>query len=215
MVKWYEKRGMFLEKNIFISFLLVFILLMSACSNSNEESASDENKILELEEKIEELNNIISKQDNTIDELEKNLKSEQIKTVSNAQGNSKDSIPVLKLGETYSDDKIDVTISQIEYTTSPNKGVQVYFEVVNKSENPLELPGRLTFALEDPKFEEEFNKIGHSINFSPHGYIYQDEGRKGSYQYIYDREINITEITYHAHGSDYSNQRTIATWVID
>lgn len=194
------------------------MLALSACSNSNEELESDVpvvNKVLELEEKIEELNNIIAEQSNTIEELEMKLNVDQIETVGKTQEDLNDSIPILELGETYSDDKIDVTINQIEYVSSSNKGVQVYFEVVNKSENPLQLPGSLIFTLEDSQYEEEFNRIGHSINFDPYGYIYQDEERKGSYHYIFEREINITEITYRAHGSDYKNQGNIATWAID
>lgn len=201
-----------------ITLLLVFMLVLSACSNSNEELESDVpavNKVLELEDKIEKLNNVIAEQSKTIEELEMKLNVDQIETVGNTQEDLNDSIPILELGETYSDDKIDVTISQIEYVTSSNRGVQVYFEVVNKSESPLQSPGSFIFTLEDSQFEEEFNRIGYSINFDPYGYIYQDEERKGSYHYIFEREISITEITYHAHRSDYTNEETIATWVID
>lgn len=201
-----------------ITLLLVSMLVLSACSNSNEELASDVpavNKVPELEEKIEELNNIITEQSNTIEELEMKLNVDQIETAGNTQEDSNDSIPILELGETYSDDKIEVTISQIEYVTSSNKGVQVYFEVVNKSEKPLQSPGSFIFTLEDSQFGEEFNRIGYSINFEPYGYIYQNEERKGSYRYIFEREINITEITYHAHRSDHTNEGVIATWVID
>src|SRR5690625_1996171 len=176
-------------KRLYITLLLVFILLLPACTSSNEEFVSDvstESKVLELEEKNKELNSIIAERDDTIKELEMKLDSGQIETVDNTQENSNDSIPVLKIGETYSDDKIDVRISQIEYTASSNKGIQVYFEVVNKSGNPLESPGRLEFTLEDSKYEEELNRIGYTINFNPHGYIYQDEERKGSYRYTFE-----------------------------
>lgn len=201
-----------------LTLLLVSMLVLSACSNSNEEFVSDVptvNKVSELEEKIEELNNIIAEQSNIIEELEMKLNVDQIEIAGNPQGDSNDSIPILELGETYSDDKIEVTISRIEYVTSSNKGVQVYFEVVNKSENPLESPGSFIFSLEESQFEEEFNRIGYSINFDPYGYIYQDEERKGNYHYIFEREIDITEITYHAHRSEYTNEGVIATWVID
>lgn len=141
-------------KRLHITLLLVFILVLPACTSSNEEIVSDEStdgKVLELEEKIKELNSIIAERNDTIKQLEMKLDSGQIETVDNTQENSNDSIPVLKIGETYSDDKIDVTISKIEYT---DKGIQVYFEVFNKSENPLESLGVLSSHLRIPNMKK-------------------------------------------------------------
>lgn len=108
---------------------------------------------------------------------------------------SAEEVPTLALGETFSNDDIEVTIKSIEYLEDR---IQVYFEVLNKSEEPLERPGSLKFSLKEGQFEEEFNNLGYGHHFNETDfYVYQDERRDGYYQYLYDRNVTITEIRYH------------------
>jgi len=123
-------------------------------------------------------------------------------------------IPTLTLGETYSDDRYDIKVTEVKYHSSINKGPEVFFEVKNKREEPLDHPGSLSFKLSDEKFEGELNSLGYTINFNPLGFIYQNEKRSGSYHYLFDRDVKITEITYHFSESGFRKE-PIAKWVVE
>lgn len=202
------KEGLTLKK--FIVFILVsFILVLSACSNDSIQA-----NVEELEKKIEEQEKIIEQQKLKIEQLEQSLENNKNTLTDSDESANVSANPTLKLGETYSDENIEVTISQINYVSSPNNGVQVYFEVTNKSETPLELPGTFKFKLDNQQFEEEFNSIGYTINFEPYGYIYQGEKRSGNYHYLYERDVKVIEITYFIQESGYATQ-PVATWIIE
>ncbi|MBD1222765.1 hypothetical protein [Virgibacillus halodenitrificans] len=197
--------------------LLGFILLLSACTgNTNEDVSSQEetkNKITELEKKIEEQSKKIEEQKETIEEFKSKQTNEKAETVSQNVDDTNDTSPTLKIGETYSDDKIEVTVFRIENTTTVNKGIQVFFEVKNKSKTPLQTPGTFKFSLKDKQFEEELNRLGYTINFEPHGYIYQGEERNGNYHYLFERDVEITEATFYINENGFANQ-PIATWKV-
>lgn len=106
-------------------------------------------------------------------------------------------IPTLNLGGTFSDEEIEVTVNKVEYVHEENIGFKVYLSVTNKSKKPLEQPGALQFKLDNSQFEKEVNNLGYVHGFESHGYIYQNETREGYYQYLFDRNIKIEEITFH------------------
>lgn len=219
-------------KKVWCVIFIIFVITLTACASSTGDELSEDeltdDKLEEVEKekeqlivKIKELEKQIDEQSQTIEEQKENIEAlgltqsvnnYEVKNESEEYNNT--SISTLKLGETYSDDKYDITVTGIEYTSTLNKGPEVFFEVRNKSEEPLENAGSLTFRLNDAKYEEEFNNLGYTINFNPPGFIYQDEKRSGSYHYLFDRDVKITEITYHLSESGYPKD-PIATWVIE
>lgn len=215
--------GILVKKLLFIT-ILAIMLALSACSNTTKETVSDETtvtKIEELEKEVEDQNNTIVEQEKIIEEQKKiieNIKMKQESNKSESKDNNQDntnkSTPTFKLGETFSDDKLEITLSQVVYTSAPNKGVQVYFEVTNNSEEPLESPGILKFKLDNTKYEEEFNRLGYGMNFDSIGFIYQGEKRSGNYHFYFERDFKVLEVTYHINESGYAKQ-PIATWIIE
>lgn len=121
-------------------------------------------------------------------------------------------IPILKIGETFSDDQIEVTIKNIEYIKgSPDKGFNVYLFVKNKSEQPLISPGGLRFKINESKYEKEINNIGYINHFDSNGYIYKGETREGHYQYLFDKDISIKELEYNTGIVNYPK----AKWIVE
>ncbi|MGE7689691.1 copper amine oxidase N-terminal domain-containing protein [Lysinibacillus sp. NPDC097214] len=120
-------------------------------------------------------------------------------------------IPTLKIGETFSDDQVEVTIKKVEYVDDVNKGFNVYFSVTNKSEKPLIYPGGLQFKINESKYEEELNRKGYSHHFDSKGYIYKGETTEGHYQYLFDKDISIKEIEYNTGIVNYPK----AKWIVE
>ncbi|UOQ47733.1 hypothetical protein MUN88_17015 [Gracilibacillus caseinilyticus] len=196
--------------------LLSLLLMLTACSNNEAEQtiANQSDTIKDLENTIEEQANTIESQKNTIAELEDSMTEDNHESedlVNKNENGTNEEIPTLALGETYSDDEIEVTIHNVEYLSD---GVEVFFEVHNKSEEPLEKAGSLKFTLDEEQFEEEFNRLGYGMNFDNTGYIYEGEKRKGSYNYIYDRDVTIKEIKYHYSKSGVTTD-LVATWRVE
>lgn len=107
-------------------------------------------------------------------------------------------IPTLKLGETYSDNQIEVTIKKVEYVQEKYyKGYNVYFSVKNKSKETLDSMGGLQFKINESKYQKEINNNSIIIHFGSSRYIYEGESKDGYYEYIIDRDVKIEEITYH------------------
>ncbi|MED3798333.1 copper amine oxidase N-terminal domain-containing protein [Lysinibacillus capsici] len=107
-------------------------------------------------------------------------------------------IPTLKLGETYSDNQIEVTIKKVEYVQEKYyKGYKVYFSVKNKSKETLDSMGGLQFKINESKYQKEINNNSIIIHFGSSRYIYEGESKDGYYEYIIDRDVKIEEITYH------------------
>ncbi|MEY2355903.1 copper amine oxidase N-terminal domain-containing protein [Lysinibacillus capsici] len=126
----------------------------------------------------------------------------------------KKEVPTLKIGETFSDDQIEVTIKKVEYVNGVNKGFNVYLSVTNKSEKPLQQAGGLQFRLIDSKYEEELNRIGYSHHFESNGYLYKGETRNGYYQYLFDGDVKIEEITFHIMDSGILEESK-AKWIVE
>lgn len=120
-------------------------------------------------------------------------------------------IPTLKLGETYSDNQIEVTLKKVEYVDGVDKGFNVYLSVTNKSEKPLIYPGGLRFKINESKYEKEINDIGYVNHFDSNGYIYKGETTEGHYQYLYDKDISIKEIEYNTGIVNYPK----AKWIVE
>ncbi|WP_117161431.1 hypothetical protein [Paraliobacillus sp. X-1268] len=195
-------------KKLVCLFLLLFLV---ACSNDETvESSTDQTEIInELEKTIEEQTKTLESKEQRIVELESMVAEETDDSKEVAENNETNGeVSTLALGETFSNEEIEVTIQKLEYVSG---GVQAYFEVHNKSEEPLEKPGSLKFKLEESELEEEFNKLGYSMNFDDAGYLYEGEKRSGSYMYMYDRDITISEVSYHKSESGYTTD-LIAKW---
>lgn len=131
-----------------------------------------------------------------------------------------DRVPTLKLGETYSDANIEVTVHGLEYLSGYSdkegfdEGFNIFFEVHNKSEKPMESNGAFNFKLEETMYEEEVNRLGYAHYFDEYGYIYPGEMRNGYYSYSFSKDITIKEIHYYTHVSGYKED-LIAKWKID
>lgn len=107
-------------------------------------------------------------------------------------------VPILNIGETYSDEKIEVTIKEVEYVqVGENDGFKVYLTITNKSDKPLENTGGLQFKLNNPQYEKELNNLGYSSHFDSNGYIYKGETRDGYYQWYFERDVEIKEIDFY------------------
>ncbi|WP_430788374.1 hypothetical protein VBD025_00810 [Virgibacillus flavescens] len=102
-------------------------------------------------------------------------------------------IPTLKAGELFSDNQIDVRIKEVKYLDG---AFRVYLYVRNKGEDPFENPGQLQFKLKDSKYENEVNRLGFGHHFNRKGYIYQGEESDGFYEWQFERDIEIEEITF-------------------
>ncbi|MEG0694152.1 MAG: stalk domain-containing protein [Erysipelotrichaceae bacterium] len=122
-------------------------------------------------------------------------------------------IPTLKIGETYSDNQIEVTIKDIEYINDDvdNKGFKVHFLVKNKSNQPLTHAGGLQFKLNERKYEREVNGGGYTINLDSTGYIYKGETVEGNYHYRFDKDISIKEIEFNTGIVNYPK----AKWIVE
>ncbi|WP_347723535.1 copper amine oxidase N-terminal domain-containing protein [Lysinibacillus capsici] len=125
--------------------------------------------------------------------------------------NEEKKVPTLKIGETFSDDQIEVTLKKVEYVDGVDKGFNVYLSVTNKSEKPLIYPGGLRFKINESKYEEELNRIGYSNHFDSKGYIYKGETTEGHYQYLFDKDISIKEIEYNTGIVNYPK----AKWIVE
>ncbi|MFB7157814.1 stalk domain-containing protein [Lysinibacillus sp. NPDC056232] len=123
----------------------------------------------------------------------------------------KKEVPTLKLGETFSNDKIEVTIKNVEYVQGDNNGFKVYLSVTNKSEQPLTSPGGLRFKINESKYEVGINAIGNIYHFDSKGYIYKGETTEGYYQYLFDKDISIKEIEYNTGIVNYPK----AKWIVE
>lgn len=123
-------------------------------------------------------------------------------------------IPTLQLGETYKKDGLEITIEKLEYLTAPEKGFRVYFSIVNNSKYTLKDIGRLEYKLTNSKYENEINEKGFRINVNKDGYIYSNESVFGYYEYIYENNINITEIIYYIYIDGREMSFPIAKWAI-
>lgn len=87
--------------------------------------------------------------------------------------------------------------------------------MLNKSEEPLENSGSMKFSLKEDQFEEEFNNLGYGHHFNETDfYVYQDERRDGYYQYLYERDVTITEIRYHYSVSGFTTD-LVAKWRVN
>ena len=104
---------------------------------------------------------------------------------------------ILSLGETFTDEQIEVTVKDIEYVHRINKGFKVYLSVTNKSTKPLQQPGGLQFKLNNALYEDEVNMSGYSHHFESNGYIYPGETRDGYYQWLFDKDVKIEEIEFY------------------
>ena len=124
-------------------------------------------------------------------------------------------VPVLSMGETFSDEQVEVTIKDVEYVQDGNNnGFKVYFSVTNKSKKPLDHPGGLQFKLNNAQYEEELNRSGYKLGFETHGFIYEGETRDGYYQYLFDRDVKIKEIEFRIHENGYLKQSK-AKWKVE
>ncbi|WP_342551063.1 copper amine oxidase N-terminal domain-containing protein [Lysinibacillus sp. FSL M8-0216] len=125
--------------------------------------------------------------------------------------NEEKKVPTLKIGETFSDDQIEVTLKKVEYVDGVDKGFNVYLSVTNKSEKPLIYPGGLRFKINESKYEKEINDIGYINHFNSKGYIYKGETTEGHYQYLFDKDISIKEIEYNTGIVNYPK----AKWIVE
>ncbi|MCS1392434.1 copper amine oxidase N-terminal domain-containing protein [Lysinibacillus boronitolerans] len=125
--------------------------------------------------------------------------------------NEEKKVPTLKIGETFSDYQIEVTLKKVEYVDGVDKGFNVYLSVTNKSEKPLIYPGGLRFKINESKYEEELNRIGYSNHFDSKGYIYKGETTEGHYQYLFDKDISIKEIEYNTGIVNYPKSK----WIVE
>lgn len=126
----------------------------------------------------------------------------------------KKEISILRLGETFSDEQVEVTIKEVEFVHGVNKGFKVYLSVTNKSTKPLEQPGGLRFKLNNSQYEEELNKSGYVHGFKSNGYIYPGETRNGYYQWLFDKDIKIKEIDFYIMESGILKESK-ATWKVE
>lgn len=112
----------------------------------------------------------------------------------------------VKVGDTITNDGLSVTTEKIEYngnnfrpddpdsTSRYSKGFGVYYKIENKSERVYQKPG-IRFKLELSKFEHEVNSIGYSHHPAKAScYMYPGETLTGFYQYVFECDINISEI---------------------
>lgn len=125
--------------------------------------------------------------------------------------NEEKKVPTLKIGETFSDDQIEVTLKKVEYVDGVDKGFNVYLSVTNKSEKPLIYPGGVRFKINESKYEKEINDIGYVNHFDSKGYIYKGETTEGHYQYLFGKDIVIKEIEYNTGIVNYPK----AKWIVE
>lgn len=104
-------------------------------------------------------------------------------------------IPTLKIGETFSNAQLDITLQKIEYAS---QGIEIYFDYHNKSDIPVQMPGNFQFKLDQPMYEHELNNMGFSYRSQSFGYIYKGESRSGYYFYVFDKNVKIKELTFHS-----------------
>lgn len=150
----------------------------------------------------------------TINNLDEEDSNNKIEDVPNNEKYLKE-IPMLKIGETYTDGQIEVTVEKVEYINNGvNDGFKIYFEVFNKSNNTLENEGGFQFRLKQSLYEDEVNELGYGIHFNKMGYIYPNEKRTGYFYYLYNREIEIKEIQYHYRESGILKE-PISKWIVD
>mgnify|MGYP001064792488 CR=1 FL=1 len=153
-------------------------------------------------------------------------KVEEIKKEEPTVKSTDDLINKVKIGDTITNDGLSVTIEKIEYngdnfrpddpdsTTIYSKGFGVYYKIENKSERVYQKPG-IRFKLEPSKFEHEVNSIGYSHHpVKASSYIYPGETLTGFYQYVFERDINISEIKVLMQGPDYYPQQAFGTWLV-
>lgn len=197
-----------------VIYLLIVFLFLAACSTTNSSEISEvknelrvkNNKLVELEKEIAQNEKTIKKQKKKIKELEKTEDEHNL-----GYKNEDQKIPTLKVGETFSNDELEITIKQV---TNVSDGIKVDFEVHNKSDTPFEGNGGLQFKLDNEQNEDEFNTLGYTIGFNNIGWIYPGEKSSGYYQYLYDREVNVKEIHYYIQVSG-TNTRLIGKWIVE
>lgn len=137
-----------------------------------------------------------------------------------------DTINRVKIGDTITNDGLSVTIEKIEYngnnfrpddpdsTSIYPKGFGVYYKIENNSEKVYKKPN-IRFKLEPSKFEEEVNSIGYSHHpVRANSYIYPSETLTGFYQYVFDHDVNISEIEVLMQESNYYPQQAFGIWLV-
>lgn len=106
----------------------------------------------------------------------------------------------LELGETASQDSVVVTVSKVEYLApeydGQEKRFRVYMSLTNNSSEPLRSPGHFSFELEPALYQNEVNGKGYGYELGQHGYVYPGDALVGYYQWYYDRDIIIKNLTY-------------------
>ncbi|MGH4051965.1 MAG: hypothetical protein ACREVX_11570 [Clostridium sp.] len=128
-----------------------------------------------------------------------------------SDSNNNKNIPTLKLGEKTVYNDIEVCINKVE--NSGNK-IKVYFTVKNNSQNTLDSRGGFDFKLIDPKYEDELNNSGYGMSPSSGSqYVYPKESYNGYYEWSFERNVDIKEISYRLMYSG-SKKDTVGIWIL-
>lgn len=126
-------------------------------------------------------------------------------------------LPTVHLGEKVSINGLDVTITKVDYGM-PNfpgkeKGFRIYFSVTNNSPEKLEKAGEFSFKVNPSIYEEEVNRLGYRHYVDNDRYVYPGETATGYYEWYFDKDLEIVEITYYIPNSGI-HQYPLAKWIV-
>ena len=193
-------------KNTIIFLLIIFFLI--SCSNEATQKENETTPIDDSTEKSTVTNETSSMENDSKETIEEDDEQDNVPI----EEEKEEEMSSLNIGETFSNDNLEVTIQKVEYVS---EGIRVYLDVFNKSDTPLEGTGGLQFKLDDPQFEQEFNNLGYSHYFNKNlGYVYKGEKRNGYYLYLFDRDVKIKEIEYFLMESGMKVE-PVAKWVVN
>lgn len=158
--------------------------------------------------------NLINKNNNSSFTDNNNSTSGDNKSISALE---QEQLKTYSLGQKASIEGVEVRIDRVEYGTPdyPGKenGFRVYFSVANNSSKPLIQAGEFSFKLKDPKYEEEVNRLGYGHYVDNDGSVYPGESSTGYYQWYFDNDMQIKEITYYM-PSGGTRQYPLAKWTV-